>query len=343
MNPLCQAQEIPRDVVEILEKFSTEQDRPDNIADLPVDFIVPVGDNKRVEGNTIKSSTPVKQGKQLKYWFFTYNNYPIESIETLLVLFKKICIKFVFQKEIGESGTPHLQGCIHLHKKMRWSEFKLSSDIHWEQVHNVRAAFDYCQKDETRDGDEIWRWPIRTELNIITALKPWQQQIVTLTKDIPDDRTVNWIYDPVGNMGKTVFCKYMYARHDAIICTGGGAKDIACLLAILRDAGRDLNEKTTFLFNLSRTTEGISYKGIEAVKDGLMTSQKYETSTLVFNCPHVWVLSNQEPDIHRLSGDRWKIWTIKDDNLVTINEPIIDSFAELQDYDGHLADLLVGL
>lgn len=312
-----------RDTLEIPQELKDDDERFDNIADLPILEQVPTETlTLAVEGNT-NSSTALKQGNQLIYWFFTWNNYPVESIETLNRVLPTICRKYVFQKEIGENGTPHLQGSIHLLKKMRWSEFKLPTDIHWEKIRCVKAAFEYCMKDETRDGDTIWIYPQRSVLNIIKVLRPWQQQVVDLVAPMPDDRTVNWVCDPKGNIGKTVFAKYMYAKHDAIICTGGGAKDIACMLALLRDAGRDLNNKTTFIFNLARTTEGISYKGIEAVKDGLMTSQKYESTTLVFNCPHVWVLANQEPDQHKLSADRWKLWSVVDDILVDHSPPTL--------------------
>lgn len=309
-------EESDRDAIELfLESLNAELDS-DNIAEpLDLDPAPMVVRDLAEEGNT-KSSSAKKQGIQLKHWFFTWNNYPPESIETLLVVFKRICKRFVFQREVGECGTPHLQGTISLIRKMRWTEFKLPPCIHWEKTHNIRDAYAYCSKENTRIGDQVWRWPTVNSLNIIKELRPWQQQVAMMVTGVPDDRTVNWIVDPHGGNGKTVFCKYMHATYDSIICTGGGAKDIACLLAILRDNGRDLNAQTTFMFNLSRTTEGISYKGIESVKDGLMTSAKYESSTLVFNCPHVWVLSNQEPNRNKLSADRWKLWTIVNNFLV---------------------------
>lgn len=332
--------ETDRDTLATTQIIAKDDAESDNIAD-PAD-IDPAPWKSEIDtvvGN-IKTTTAKKQGNQLKNWFFTWNNYPPEAIEILLPCFKKICRQFVFQKEIGASGTPHIQGNIALWKKMRWSEFKLPEQICWLKTENVKAAFAYCQKDDTRDGTEIWRWPIKNTLKIINVLKPWQQTIVDATKLEPDDRTVNWVFDPIGNIGKTVFAKYMYAETDAIICTGGGVKDIACMIALLKDAGRDLNAKTTFIFNLARTTEGISYKGIEAVKDGLMTSQKYESSTLVFNCPHVWVLSNQEPELRRLSADRWKIWSIVDDQLVPFGEKIEPVLTDIErEYIAMLSDV----
>jgi len=268
---------------------------------------------------TSKKSLKKEQVNQLKLWFFTWNNYPSNAIETLESTFKKICTKYIFQKEVGENGTPHIQGTIELKKAGRYSEFCLPKEIHWEKTRNAKKAFEYCSKDETRVGTEIFSSGCvlpPAQLRIITVLKKWQEQVLELVKpEIPDDRTVHWIYDESGCMGKTVFSKYLYATQNAIVATGGGAKDIACLLACLKKEGRDLNRKTTFIFNFPRSTEGISWKAVELVKDGMMTSSKYESSTMYFNNPHVICFSNELPDMSKLSKDRWRIWTIKDEIL----------------------------
>lgn len=276
-------------------------------------------------GNTITSPASQKpakkkQSNQLMNWFFTWNNYPDNFLETLETLFKKICKRYIFQKEMGSNGTPHIQGTICLKKAMRWEEFKLPKEIHWEKTLHVESAFAYCSKTETRVGTEVYRWPViveKAELRIISNLKPWQSSVMDIIKpDIPDERTIHWVFDENGCMGKTVFSKYLYSKENAIIATGGASKDIACLIAGLAKEGRDLNAKTTFVFNFPRSTEGVSWKAIEMVKDGLITSPKYESSTLVFNCPHVICFSNEMPDLNKLSSDRWMIWKIINEELI---------------------------
>lgn len=318
-----------RDESETSPTIALDALESDNIAEFldSIPLTSEVGLALEGESNSIISpSMPVKQGNQLIYWFFTWNNYPEDTfVETLETKFSTLCAAYVFQKEVGANGTPHIQGTIKLHKKMRWSEFNLPAEIHWEKTRDVKSAFAYCAKDDTRDGDTIWRFPkrtVRSTLKIITELKPWQQSIVDMCALDPDDRSINWIYDRDGNMGKTVLCKYM-STHGAIIATDGGAKDIACLLTILKKEGRDLNAKTTFIFNLARCGHP-NYKAIESVKDGLMTSVKYESSTMIFNCPHVWVFSNNLPNMAMLSQDRWKMWCIHNDTLCEWdNEPRI--------------------
>ena len=85
-----------------------------------------------------------------KNWSFTLNNYvdaDIAAIELLAVE----CSYLIYGKEIGESGTPHLQGCFTLHKRKRFlsvkSLFGPSSSVHLSATRNLFAAQEYCKKD----------------------------------------------------------------------------------------------------------------------------------------------------------------------------------------------------
>lgn len=60
--------------------------------------------------------------------------------------------------------------------------------------------------------------------------------------------------------------------------------------------------------NLSRQAEGaLSYASIEAIKDGLVFSGKYEGGFRLFPKPHIVIFSNWYPDLAKLSLDRWDI------------------------------------
>lgn len=268
------------------------------------------GDRGDGEGNT-----KLPRVNQLKSWCFTFNNYNFDDILILETLFKSICVKYVFQEETGTNGTKHLQGVICLKKAMRWTEFNLNKSIHWEKTKSVNDAINYCQKDDTRTG-KIYSMGLPPKLKVIDKLRNWQQSICNLINDEPNDRTINWVYDKDGNCGKTVFSKYLYSKYKCIIATGGAYNDVACILAECVKNGFDLNDKFTFIMNVPRSVDKISYKAIEAVKDGLITSPKFNSQTLVFNCPHVWIFSNEMPEISRLSKDRWMIYNIIDDKLV---------------------------
>lgn len=90
-------------------------------------------------GNT-NSEQLKKKDNQCVHWCFTFNNYPKTAPSELENILKKECIKYVFQEETGEEGTPHLQGYIHLKKKKRLSELKkINNKIHWEPTRLIKV------------------------------------------------------------------------------------------------------------------------------------------------------------------------------------------------------------
>lgn len=273
------------------------------------------------DGNTNSSSSRVSNMKkqrtnQLKCWFFTFNNYEEHHIGDLEIRFREICSKYIFETEVGESGTPHLQGTIWLKTRMRWEQFNLPKQIHWEKTRNEDAAIQYCAKENVR----VFKWGFPHELKLIKELRPFQEQLVQVHNTDPNDRHIIWIYDPAGNMGKTQFTKYMVAKYNALFTTGGRCEDIAYLLASAQQNGRDLNAPWTFILNVPRdtSTDHISYKALESVKDGLLTSPKYESTSLIFNSPHVWVFANELPKLSKMTQDKWVIYTINE-NYELIN------------------------
>lgn len=275
-------------------------------------------------GNTSKPKA--SRSNQLIKMVFTFNNYSILDMELMETTFKQLCKKFVFQEEVGENGTPHLQGAIWLKKPMRWSEFKLSSKIHWEKMIDETGSEAYCQKEETRKpGGKVIKYGFPKPLKIVNQLYPWQESLLALIQPEPDDRTIIWIYDNIGKSGKTQFIKYCAHHFEMPFATAGSSKDIANLLVNLKKADKDLNDINCFLFNIARDSASkISYSALESVKDGMMTNIKYEAESLIFNSPHVVVMSNSLPVKSKLSADRWKIYTINSDKQLV--EYIDDEF-----------------
>jgi hypothetical protein len=55
----------------------------------------------------------------------------------------------IARKEIGESGTPHLQGFVLYNQRMRFASAKayIMKHAHFELARNVEAAIDFCKKD----------------------------------------------------------------------------------------------------------------------------------------------------------------------------------------------------
>ena len=90
-----------------------------------------------------------------KNWCFTLNNYTADDLEFYDNLCEKIPLEIsylVIGKEIGESGTIHLQGFIQLVKKKRFAQVKilLGGRCHLESMlpnSTAFAASTYCKKD----------------------------------------------------------------------------------------------------------------------------------------------------------------------------------------------------
>lgn len=266
-----------------------------------------------------KTASKLSKVAPLKYWMFTFNNYDENDVSDVLNKLKEKCEKFVIQEELGENKTPHLQGSIKLLKPGRWSELKLSKKIHWDKTKSFDKSFEYCQKDLTRNGRR-WIYPEPEEEIIILReeeLYPWQKSVRDKCLEKPNDRDVNWIYDPDGNNGKSKFCKYMHMKHEAIICSGGCAKDIANLVKNIKESKRKISK--IFILDLPRCKDGsVSYDILEQIKNGMITNTKYEAMNMIFNSPHLWIFSNEKPDKEKMTNDRWKIWTIKEKILFSI-------------------------
>lgn len=79
-----------------------------------------------------------------KNWCFTVNNYTDADVQTIK------CVDYsylVFGYEVGDSGTPHLQGFITFEKNMRLSAVTKLFQAHWTPARGTAEQnFKYCSK-----------------------------------------------------------------------------------------------------------------------------------------------------------------------------------------------------
>lgn len=88
------------------------------------------------------------RGSKRFFWDIVLNNYTIEECEFVKLTFDEICDAYIVGKEVGESGTPHLQMCVKL-KKGNYKSFlirKLGNRYSIREGRNIDAMRDYCMK-----------------------------------------------------------------------------------------------------------------------------------------------------------------------------------------------------
>jgi len=123
----------------------------------------------------------------------------------------------------------------------------------------------------------------------------WQEGVIEMLDATPHDRQILWIFDPFGDSGKTYLARYLRQERNAFYCNGGKGVDITyaydCEPIVVFDYVRD-------------AAEFVNYGVIEQLKNGILTSSKYESRTKVFATPHVIVFANFRAAEGKFSADR---------------------------------------
>lgn len=89
-------------------------------------------------------------GSRGKNWCFTLNNYtPADYDKFTRLVETGECVYIIFGKEVGESGTPHLQGFVAFAKRVYLTDVKkrLSRTAHFGLARLVPESIEYCKKD----------------------------------------------------------------------------------------------------------------------------------------------------------------------------------------------------
>jgi len=105
-------------------------------------------------GNTNLARTRIRN------WFFTINNYTEDDIKSITAW----DCKYTFQEEVGENGTPHLQGVVMFKDAKTLGAMKrYNARAHWEIVRSSKHAVDYCKKRDTSVGPVYSNMDIEVE------------------------------------------------------------------------------------------------------------------------------------------------------------------------------------
>ncbi len=259
--------------------------------------------SKSVPRGVGNSKTPSKAPKL--HWFLTWNNYSVENVERLIMFCNEFCSSYDFSEEVGETGTPHLQGQITLKRKRRFTFMqKFDKNCWWEPTKSVYHAIDYTQKEGGKRYTNVSNTVFFFDEFLKIEWYEWQKKVIEIVTGIPDDRTVNWFWERKGGVGKSKLTKYLVLRFNALIVDGKKG-DVFHQIAKRRE--EDINIDIVIVDIPRSAFNNLSYQALECIKNGLISSGKYERGQYAFKSPHVVVLANSPPDEDMLSADRWNI------------------------------------
>ena len=182
-----------------------------------------------------------------------------------------------------------------------------------KEIAHILATSDIHEESLNKQDKEALRLYRNQRLRLdITdqKLRPWQIKVFNIIEEQQSERKIVWVYDVKGNTGKSWFQNYVegyYGYQRVFRCDLRIKHKDIC--NILRKRG--LSTINIFMFNDARSTgEGHvnCYRILEDIKDGAITSSKYDNDIIKVNTPNiVIVFSNVRPNKDKLSKDRWMI------------------------------------
>jgi hypothetical protein len=301
---------------------------------VPVPQVVPVVPSGSVgRGNTISLPTRRLRCSPSKNWAFTLNNYDSGSIGSIIsVLDKMTGCRACIGREVGESGTPHLQGFIHFGHKVRPKSVIKDDRIHWEKcIKSEYTNIEYCKK----GGDYILHnLPDMIAYDMsyadLPVLRPWQLAIAERHAEPPPmfHNKIYWYYEPRGAVGKTMLGRYFALRHKGVYLQGAGKHILATAFK---------SPSFHYIFGLTRADrEKMSYRSLESLNDNFYMSGFGVEATGMICRKTAWtiVLANFEPDYDMISRDRWVVENLAvSHNLYSLDD------CDIQDSDEEADDM----
>lgn len=110
-----------------------------------MDFLIQAVENAQDTGGQGNTSLTPVQKKRVRSWCFTWNNYTQQDEELIQ---NTECRYLVYGREVGENGTPHLQGTIQFANGTSFSSVKKKlPKAHLEPCIDLLASVKYCKKD----------------------------------------------------------------------------------------------------------------------------------------------------------------------------------------------------
>lgn len=217
--------------------------------------------------------------------------------------------EWIVGEEVGENGTPHLQGYVEFPKKVRPIGYKgFPKEMHWEKCQGTREQnVRYCSKDGKYKCTKELRPKIDMTITEEDLLK--REDMFNWNRDLEDmvggtlpgqkSREIYWYWSEAGCMQKTETARRLVYLWDACVIQGGRRHVLATGYKVIAPI---------YILLVPRTDEGfVSYASIELLKDNLYMSAFGTEATGPANRKKPWVIvmANFPPNEATLSSDRW--------------------------------------
>ena len=233
---------------------------------------------------------------------------------------------YVAQEEVGESGTPHVQGVIKykFQKDFKWVKEKWGR-AHIEMCNDWAASAIYCSKADTKkEGGRSWSLATSWAADLYDPMEGkeryhWQKHLLAkiAVAEENEDRTIFWYWENVGNTGKSALARHICITNPRALYVYGKTADIMQVLAMKKEEAEGKMKKMTNLIIYDCPRSGnINYHALEMIKNGTFMAGKYKSQMIVMNPPFIVVFSNHPPADGELSKDRLKVYKIKDHKAV---------------------------
>lgn len=285
------------------------------------------------------NSDPTAFGKRQRGFVLTINNYrDIDLLNTQKIIEGVDCKWGIASKEVGKSGTPHIQAAIYFNSVKSFKQLNslLDNRAHIEVMkgtkndqlycaggENGKPLSDvFCTKNFNIEEERVIKHSKPTKEMIEADWKiedpapnwrPWQKYLLDqITPYVEDRRKIWFIVDPEGGKGKTTLAAWMVQKFDALIVEGC-ATNIFYAITQLK-ASKQMAPRFIIL-NLARQSHNnVSYKALEQIKDRFFFSGKYESGMIQMRqSPTIVVFMNCHPDYNELTKDRFIVIELNKD------------------------------
>jgi len=277
-----------------------------------------------------KKSSAVAGNPQLRRWSVTISCManPQVNHETLSAKFDQIASKWAFQKELSEETKfLHYQCQIETKEKKRCSEIQAllnpicisRAAITATSSAGEKGGFSYAMKDNTRVEGPWTNIRVNPRFeDIMKGYYPWQQKV----NDLPySKRVVDFIFDPVGNNGKTVWAEFMtFYMRKAVYLMNYFVTPLE-MMQYAYEFTKE-NHEAFFIIDLPRVKPSEHHLKlitdiIEKLANGVVQETRYKARQKLLGLTKVVVLSNYELRLN-LTENRIRKWTITNHDLVQV-------------------------